>query len=86
MIAAEQSAGSPSEDIAERQAIHDFHPDRAITIPWALIGFAPQPISFRAWTAPAAPFFRRVLSERAVWDNGPRSQHSSADPLAYYVA
>ena len=39
------------------------------------------------WTAPAAPFFRRVLSERAVWANGPRSRHSGLDdPLAYYVA
>ena len=39
------------------------------------------------WTAPAAPFFRRVLSERAVWVDGPRSRHrNSDDPLAYYVA
>ena len=27
-----------------------------------------------AWTAPAAPFFRRVLSERAVWDSNPRHE------------
>lgn len=26
------------------------------------------------WTAPAAPFFRRVLSERAVWDSNPRHE------------
>ena len=39
-----------------------------------------------AWTQPAAPFFRLVLSERAVWDNGPRSQHKQDDPLAFYVA
>lgn len=41
------------------------------------------------WTAPAAPFFRRVvLSERAVWADGPRSQHpvGDADPLTWYVA
>ena len=29
----------------------------------------------------------RVLSKRAVWDNGPRSRHEGPDdPLAYYVA
>lgn len=39
------------------------------------------------WTAPAAPFFRPVLGERAVWANGPRSQHTEGDDvLAYYVA
>ena len=39
------------------------------------------------WTPPAAPFFRLVLSERAVWADGPRSRHSqSVDTLAYYVA
>ena len=26
------------------------------------------------WTAPAAPFFRLVLSERAVWDSNPRHE------------
>ena len=26
------------------------------------------------WTAPAAAFFRRVLSERAVWDSNPRHE------------
>ena len=26
------------------------------------------------WTAPAAPFFRIVLSERAVWDSNPRHE------------
>jgi hypothetical protein len=26
------------------------------------------------WSAPAAPFFRRVLSERAVWDSNPRHE------------
>jgi hypothetical protein len=26
------------------------------------------------WTPPAAPFFRRVLSERAVWDSNPRHE------------
>jgi hypothetical protein len=36
---------------------------------------------------PAAPFFRRVSSERAVWAAGPRSQHREwDDSLAYYVA
>ena len=40
-----------------------------------------------AQTPPAGPFFRKVLSERAVWANGPRSQHEEVDdPLAYYVA
>lgn len=39
------------------------------------------------WTAPAAPFFRRVLSERAVWADRTRSGHEEPDdPLAYYVA
>ena len=39
------------------------------------------------WTPPAAPFFRLVLSKRAVWADGPRSRHSqSVDTLAYYVA
>ena len=39
------------------------------------------------WTSPAAPFFRAVLSERAVWARGPRSRHEHMDdPLAYYVA
>lgn len=38
-------------------------------------------------TAPTTPSCRRVLSERAVWDPGPRSPHEDeADPLAYYVA
>ena len=26
------------------------------------------------WTPPAAPFFRAVLSERAVWDSNPRHE------------
>src|SRR6185503_11256493 len=26
------------------------------------------------WTPPAAPFFQRVLSERAVWDSNPRHE------------
>lgn len=26
------------------------------------------------WTPPAAPFFRLVLSERAVWDSNPRHE------------
>jgi hypothetical protein len=40
------------------------------------------------WTPPAAPFFRRVLSERAVWAAGPRSQHAEweEESLAYYIA
>jgi hypothetical protein len=39
------------------------------------------------WTPPAAPFFRLVLSKRAVWADGPRSRHQAMDdPLAYYVA
>jgi hypothetical protein len=39
------------------------------------------------WTPPAAPFFRLVSSERAVWDSGPRSQQRAwEDPLAHYVA
>ena len=33
------------------------------------------------------PFFRLVWSERAVWANGPRSQHTEGDDvLADYVA
>ena len=46
------------------------------------------------WTPPAAPFFKRaVLSEWAVWDNGPRLQHAGGwedaldwDALDWYVA
>ena len=40
------------------------------------------------WTAQAAPFFRLVLSERAVWADGPRSRHSAKedDPLRWYAA
>jgi len=39
------------------------------------------------WTSPAAPFARRVLSERAVWVAGPRSRHVELqDALAYYIA
>ena len=26
------------------------------------------------WSPPAAPFFRRVSSERAVWDSNPRHE------------
>ena len=33
------------------------------------------------WTPSAAPFFRLVLSERAVWANGPRSQHTEGDDV-----
>ena len=46
-----------------------------------------QGMSGLEWTAPAAPFFRRVLSERAVWASGPRLRHDEwDDSLAYYVA
>jgi len=40
-----------------------------------------------AENGPAAPFFRAVLSERAVWVAGPRSRHVELqDTLAYYIA
>ena len=40
------------------------------------------------WAAPVALFFcQAVLSERAVWADGPRSQHRKFwdDPLRFYA-
>lgn len=44
-------------------------------------------VAIRGRLPPAAPFFRSVLSERAVWASVPRLRHDEwDDSLAYYVA
>ena len=73
-------------------AIAAASPERRAEIVRLLVGRVEctkaQGMSGLEWTPPAAPFFRRVLSERAVWADGPRSRHSAEDddPLRWYAA
>jgi hypothetical protein len=69
---------SPAAILSMPEAIAAASPERRAEIVALLLGRVEATRSTGMtgleWTPPAAPFFRLVLSERAVWDSNPRHE------------